>query len=273
MHRSEFLKLLTVLPFLKEARGIEQLLRMPGLLRHSTRMPVLFTGHLDKVNEETAPFIESLKAVGAALQPSVILVISAHWLTLGETYVTVNEKFSVKEYPAVGSPATAEYLVGHTNVKPYTWELDHGAWMVLKHIAPKGDIPVLQLSIDMQQPLDYHYQLARQLTPLRDMGVLIIGSGNVVHNLELSALRLWTKKPYQWAVDFDNWVKQKIDERDFSSLFNYTAAGKSARFAVPTADHYIPLLYILSLMNQNEEIVHTYEQVTRGLSLRCMRIG
>ena len=273
MHRSEFLKLLAVLPFLKEAKGIEQLLQRPGLLRETTRMPVLFTGHLDKVNEETAPFVESLKAMGAALKPSVILVISAHWLTVGESYVTINERFSVPEYPSVGSPATAQYLVGHTAVKPHAWELDHGAWMVLKHIAPKGDIPVLQLSIDMEQPLDYHYTLARQLAPLRDMGVLIVGSGNIVHNLELSALRFWTKKPYQWATDFDAWVKTKIDERDFGSLFNFNSAGKSARLAVPTADHYIPLLYALSLTNKNEEIIHTYEQVFRGLSLRCMRIG
>ncbi|HYH14589.1 MAG TPA: class III extradiol ring-cleavage dioxygenase, partial [Flavisolibacter sp.] len=174
---------------------------------------------------------------------------------------------------SLGSPATAQYLVNHAAIKPYTWELDHGAWMVLKHIAPKGDIPVLQLSIDMEQRLDYHYHLARQLATLRDMGVLIIGSGNVVHNLELSALRFWTNKPYQWAVDFDNWVKAKIDKREFGSLFNFDEAGKSARLAVPTVDHYIPLLYVLSMMNKNEEITHTYEQVFKGLSLRCMRIG
>ncbi|HYH13750.1 MAG TPA: class III extradiol ring-cleavage dioxygenase [Flavisolibacter sp.] len=273
MNRSDFLKVLTFLPLLKDTRGIEQLLQRPGLLKETGRMPVLFTGHIDAVHDETVPFIKSLSALGASLNPSVILVISAHWLTLGESYVTINRHFSVKEYPSMGAPVTAEYLVNHAAVKPYHWELDHGAWMVLKHLAPRRDIPVLQLSIDMEQSLDFHYQLARQLAPLRQMGVLIVGSGNVVHNLELSALRFWTSKPYQWAVDFDSWVKNKIDERDFTSLFAYNGAGKSARLAVPTADHYIPLLYALALTNRNEQIVHTYEHVTRGLSLRCMRIG
>ncbi|HEX2535366.1 MAG TPA: class III extradiol ring-cleavage dioxygenase [Chitinophagaceae bacterium] len=236
-------------------------------------MPVLFTGHLDNVNEETQPFIESLRTFGTTIKPAVILVISAHWLTLGGSFIQANKSFHVPEYPSTGAPETANYVADHTGVQLHQRELDHGAWMVLKHIAPNGDIPVLQLSIDMEQPLDYHYRLARQLAPLRDMGVLIIGSGNVVHNLELSALRFWTKKPYSWAEDFDQWVKQRIDARDFSSLFRYNTAGKSARLAVPTADHYIPLLYALSLMNQQEEITHTYEQVFRGLSLRSMRIG
>ncbi|MDT3403207.1 4,5-DOPA dioxygenase extradiol [Mucilaginibacter terrae] len=273
MHRSEFIKLMSILPLLTKAKGIESLLQSPGLLNHTERMPVFFTGHIDSHAEKFQPLLKSLQALGASVKPSVILVISAHWLTLGESYVTINKQFNVPDYPSTGSPTTAEYLVSTTAIKPYEWELDHGAWMRLKHIAPNRNIPVLQLSIDMEQPLDYHFRLARQLAPLRDMGVLIIGSGNIVHNLERSALRFWTEKPYQWAVDFDNWVKTKIDERDLGSLFRYSNFGEAAKLAVPTADHYLPLLYVLSLANRGESIEHTYESLYRGMSLRCLRVG
>lgn len=273
MHRAEFIKLMSVLPLLAKAKGIESLLQRPGLLNHTARMPVFFTGHLDTHAKKFQPLLQSLQSLGASVQPSVILVISAHWLTLGETYVTVNKRFAVADYPSPGSPQTAQYLIDNTNIKPYNWELDHGAWMVLKHIAPNKDIPVLQLSIDMDQPLDYHYRLARQLAGLRDMGVLIIGSGNIVHNLEMSAVKFWSDKPYQWAIDFDNWVKAKIDDRDLNSIFRYSSFGKAARLAVPTADHYLPLLYVLSLANKGERIEHTYEGLFRGMSLRCLRVG
>ena len=127
MHRSHFIKLLSALPFLKDAQGMEQLLQMPGHLKNTARMPVLFTGHLDDVQEETIPFIESLRTFGTTIKPSVILVVSAHWLTLGESYITINKNFRSPEYPSIGSPETANYVTNHTGVRPQQRELDHGA--------------------------------------------------------------------------------------------------------------------------------------------------
>jgi 4,5-DOPA dioxygenase extradiol len=273
MERVEFLKLLTLIPFLKKAKGLELLLQQPGLLSPTARMPVFFTGHLDSEKKSMVPFFNALKSMGKSVKPSVILVVSAHWLTAGESYVSINERYAVAEYISYGSPPTAKLLSEHTDIKTAYWELDHGAWMVLKHIAPDRNIPVLQLSIDMDQPLDYHYRLARQLAPLRDKGVLIIGSGNIVHNLELSMVKFWSNKPYQWALDFDYWVKDKIDNRDLLSLFQYYKMAKLAKLAVPTADHYIPLLYVISLADQKEAITHIHEEVIKGLSMRCIRVG
>jgi 4,5-DOPA dioxygenase extradiol len=273
MDRIGFLKLLAAIPFLKDAKGLELLLQKPGLLKSTEQMPVFFTGHLDSDKQSLVPFFHALKTMGESVKPSVILVISAHWLTGGESYVSINERYAVQEYISLGSPTTARFLSERTAIKSENRELDHGAWMVLKHIAPERDIPVLQLSIDMDQPLDYHNKLARQLSPLRDMGVLIIGSGNIVHNLELSGIKFWSSKPYQWAVDFDNWVKDKIDQRDLLSLFQYYKMERMARLSVPTADHYIPLLYALSMAGKNEPITHVFEGIMRGLSMRCIRIG
>jgi len=262
------------LPLLKDVQGMGQLLQRPGVFAESAKMPVFFVGHKDfSKTPRLTPFTKSLRSMGASVKPSSILVISAHWLTLGDPYVTVNTSFTTPEYPSKGSPETAKTLVELASVKEEYRGLDHGAWSVLRHIAPGADIPVLQLSIDMEKPLDYHYQLARQLRPLRDKGVLIIGSGNIVHNLELSALKFWSKKPYDWAVEFDQWAKNRIDERDFTSLFSYYKLGRIADLAVPTLDHYIPMLYCLALCDLNENITHTYEELNRGGSFRCFRIG
>ena len=210
-------------------------------------------------------------------RPNAILVVSAHWLTLGETLVSTKPHYEVPGYKVAGSAGTGKLIVEYipSVEKDPEWELDHGAWAILRHISPQADIPVIELSIDMTKPLDYHWQLARQLYRLRRQGILIIGSGNIVHNLELSMLKMatLTKKPYHWAVEFDQWVKERIDDRDITSLFLYEKLGKMATLAVPTADHYIPLLYSLALAEENEPITYTYEEVFAGLSMRCLRIG
>jgi 4,5-DOPA dioxygenase extradiol len=176
-----------------------------------------------------------------------------------------------------GSPETGRRIIQDISsvTEDPEHDLDHGAWAILRHISPKSDIPVVELSIDMTKPLDYHWDLARQLYRLRKQGVLIIGSGNIVHNLELSMLKMATlsKKPYHWAVEFDQWVKERIDARDVASLFLFQRLGKIATLAVPTSDHYIPLLYSLALAEQNDPITYTYEEVIAGVSMRCLRIG
>lgn len=267
--------MLALFPFLKGNTGLARLLTSAKGLPHTPPMPVFFVGHIDMSKHgKTTPFTSSLRAMGETVQPAAILVISAHWLTLGDTCVNLNPQFHTPEYTSKGSPETGKLIIDSIDATGNAdRELDHGAWSVLRHISPTGNIPVLEMSIDMEKPLDYHYNIAQQLKRLRSRGVLIVGSGNIVHNLELSALRIWTRKPYERALEFDEWAKRRIMEKDLGSLFQYYKPGKVADYAVPTMDHYLPMLYCLSLCDQQEEITWTYEEVTRGLSLRCFRIG
>ncbi|QES90597.1 dioxygenase family protein [Rhizosphaericola mali] len=275
MHRKEFLKMMAILPLLKSSNGLAQLLLANKPFPVTERMPVFFVGHQDfsKTPHQT-PFTKNLRTMGASVTPIAILVMSAHWLTLGDTFVNLNSQFSTPEYPSKGAPEIGKLIMNETNTKEeQSRDLDHGAWSVLRHLSPDAKVPVLELSIDMSKPLDYHYQLARQLSNLRTRGVLIVGSGNIVHNLDMSALKFWSSKPYDWAMEFDNWVKDRIDERDFSSLFQFEKLGKVADYSVPTMDHYLPMLYCLSLCESDETITHTFTEVTRGLSFRCFRIS
>ena len=252
-------------------------------------MPVFFIGHGDPRNAIwDNPFTRSLVKMGNSVKvkPEAILVISAHWLTTG-SFVTSSpsppliydfsgfppELYQVI-YPAHGAPEYAKELM---KLAPEVEEnptrgLDHGAWTILKHMFPKANIPVFQLSIDYHRPMIYHFDLAGKLQLLRNKGILVIGSGNIVHNL-----RFWfTKddpKPYGWAVEFDNWVKEMIIKRDFQSLIEYQKQGTAAILSVPTADHYIPSLYALGLAKEGEEIRFTYEEVFTAASMRCFRIG
>ncbi|SIT16322.1 4,5-DOPA dioxygenase extradiol [Filimonas lacunae] len=263
------------MPLLQFNKGLTQWLATGASLPYTDALPVFFVGHQDfSRTPHITPFTSNLRAMGGAVKPAAILVISAHWLTMGDTYVNMNPQFKTVEYPVTGSPDAARLVMNAVDAKEESErELDHGAWSVLRHLSPDAAVPVLELSIDMEKPLDYHYNIARQLSSLRKRGVLIVGSGNVVHNLELSALKVWSRKPYEWAAEFDAWVKGRIIDRDISSLFQYYRLGKIADYAVPTMDHYIPMLYCLALCEKNEEIVFTYEEVIKGMSFRCFRIG
>lgn len=266
---------MSLLPLLKTARGVEKLLKYPDALAESEKMPVFFVGHQDfSASPHITPFTQCLRDMGRTVKPGAILVISAHWLTLGETYVNISERFDTPEYPVHGSPQTAALIktLAHVKEEPAR-DLDHGAWSVLRHLAPNADIPVLEMSIDMEMPLDQHYQLARQLSALRNRGVLIVGSGNIVHNLELTALRFWTDKPFDWALEFEDWARKRIADRDLSGLFQYYKLGKVARYAVPTMDHYLPMLYCMSLCDPGEPIVFTHEEVIKGMAFTCFRVG
>lgn len=258
---------------------------------NTKRMPVLFIGHGSPMNGvEINPFTKSLQQLGKNLpRPKAIMVISAHWLTNG-TYVLNSpypktiydfggfpeELYKVK-YDAPGAPEfaqkTKEIITSTTAKLDSDWGLDHGAWTILKHLYPAADIPVYQLSIDASKPASYHYSLAKELSALRDKGVLIIGSGNIVHNLG----RLSWENPnakFDWSIEFDETVKKYLNNHQHDELVHYEKLGKAALLSVPTNDHYLPMIYSIGLQNKNEELVYTYESIEMGsISMRCFKIG
>ena len=251
-------------------------------------MPVLFVGHGNPMNAiEKNDYHNKWAELGKTLpRPKAILCVSAHWLTKG-TQVTAMEKpktihdfggfpqelFDV-QYPVNGSPEFAketQMLITKTQVQSdFEWGLDHGTWSVLLPMFPNADIPVFQLSIDYSQPPQYHYDLSKELTALRKKGVMIIGSGNIVHNLGMID---WGGKAYDWAIEFDEKIKKLIDERDHSAVINYDKLGRIAQLAVPTNDHYLPLLYSLALQEKNETISYFNEKCEMGsMSMRSLII-
>jgi 4,5-DOPA dioxygenase extradiol len=251
-------------------------------------MPVLFVGHGNPMNAiEKNDYHNKWAELGKTLpRPKAILCVSAHWLTKG-TQVTAMEKpkiihdfggfpqelFDV-QYPVNGSPEFAketQMLITKTKVQSdFEWGLDHGTWSVLLPMFPNADIPVFQLSIDYSQPPQYHYDLSKELTALRKKGVMIIGSGNIVHNLGMID---WGGKAYDWAIEFDEKIKKLIDERDHSAVINYDKLGRIAQLAVPTNDHYLPLLYSLALQEKNETISYFNEKCEMGsMSMRSLII-
>ncbi|PJZ46858.1 4,5-DOPA dioxygenase extradiol [Leptospira brenneri] len=230
----------------------------------SETMPSYFLGHGSPMNAiEENEFVDGLRALGKTIpKPKAILCISAHWVTDG-TFVTAMDHpptihdfggfpkalFDV-QYPAPGSPDLAKLvqsIVKSQDVKlDYEWGLDHGAWSVIKHIYPKADVPVVQLSMDYKTPPEKHFQLAKELAPLRNKGILIIASGNIVHNLRMVAWeRLNEVYGFDWALDVNQKVKDWITKEDNDSLIQIRNHGKEFEWAIPTAEHYLPLLYTL----------------------------
>lgn len=258
------------------------------------KMPVLFIGHGSPMNGiEDNEFTRTWTQFGKEIPtPSAVLVVSAHWLTNG-THITAMEhpktihdfggfpkELYEVEYPAKGSPelaaATAE-LITTTHVGlDHEWGLDHGTWTVVKHMYPDANIPVLQLSIDYSKPAQYHYELAKQITLLRKKGVLIIGSGNMVHNLRMVA---WDKlrEPefgYDWAIEMNQLFKDKISTKDVNSLIHYEQLGSAAKLAIPTPDHYYPLLYTLGLQDEKDEVGFYNDKAVGGsLTMTSVKIG
>lgn len=258
----------------------------------SARMPVLFLGHGSPMNAiENNDFTRAHAQLGKILpRPKVILMISAHWMTKG-TWVThmsepktihdfggfPQELFDV-QYPAKGSPETAEkvqaqILDPEILADDDEWGFDHGTWSVLRHVYPKADVPVVQLSLDMTKPAEFHFELGKKLQGLRDQGVMIIGSGNVVHNLRRIS-RDGQAAPLPWSVEFDEWVKSRIDERDFKSLVFDPTKTEAGKLSVPTPEHYLPLLYILGASDSEDKIEHVTEGIQNAsVSMRSVRFG
>jgi len=256
---------------------------------NNTQMPVLFLGHGNPMNaiEDNEFSLAWQDAARQIPQPKAILCISAHWETQGtqvtamEAPRTIHDFYGFprplfeKQYPAPGSPELAARimeLVGKSRVSPdHSWGLDHGTWSVLCRMYPQADVPVVQLSLDRSPENTYHYQLGQALQPLRQEGVLIIGSGNIVHNLRMM---VWEDTAFDWAVEYDARVKQWILEGDYESIIHYEKYGKAALLAVNSAEHYLPLLYILGLKEKDELISFFADKIWGGsLSMRCVRIG
>ncbi|HET7818609.1 MAG TPA: 4,5-DOPA dioxygenase extradiol [Bacteroidia bacterium] len=252
-------------------------------------MPVLFVGHGNPMNAiEKNEYNTSWNALGKNLpKPKAILCVSAHWLTSG-TKVTAMEQpktihdfggfpdeLFAQQYPAKGSPEFAketQALITKTKVQSdFEWGLDHGTWSVLLPMFPQADIPVYQLSIDYSKPPQYHYELAKELAELRKRGVLIVGSGNIVHNLRMID---WNGKAFDWAIEFDEKIKKFIDEKNHNDIINYEKLGQLAQLAVPTNDHYLPLLYSLALQDKKDSVKYFNDKCEMGsISMRSLIIS
>lgn len=281
MERKEFLK--TMLAFsamgtLSSFKNFTDTLPVQG-----KKLPVLFTSHgspMDiPLSKEQRPFWNALYHLGQDLQKNydvkAALIVSAHWCSKG-TFVNISpeqkqiydyygfpEEYYKVQYHAHGAPEIAKEV---TNIIPSVaettdWGLDHGAWPMLMHLFPDANIPVFQMSIDYYAKPEYHYELGRQLKLLREKGVLIIGSGSLIHNLKLAGQKMMHNDmtPYGWEAEYDAWIKKQIDERNISNVINYATSHKLGLLAAPTPDHYVPVLYSLGLMDTNDSVKYFYE--------------
>ena len=259
------------------------------------RMPVIFVGHGSPMNAiSDNAFTRRLRTWGAELpRPTAILSVSAHWLTPGATLVDVQAQpktihdfggfpaaLQEMRYPAPGAPALARQALDA--VAPLRarasddWGLDHGTWTVLHHMFPQADVPVFQLSIDYDRPADFHHALGRRLAKLRDQGVLIMGSGNVVHNLRATQRGApeAAGATAPWAQSFDDAIRLALEARDDKALVDYARLDAGARMAVPTPDHYWPFLYALGAATRSDALKTTYASFQSGtLSMRCVQFG
>lgn len=255
-------------------------------------MPALFLGHGNPMNALLVNgYTKAWGEIGTDIRrPKAILSISAHWyitrtkVTAMQTPRTIHdfggfpqELYEV-EYPAKGDPALADEI--RAILSPYSvdldnrWGLDHGTWSVLCHLYPKADIPVVQLSIDQTKPASFHYEIGKKLAALRDMGILIIGSGNIVHNLRAYAWSQPLAKPYDWAIRFEKRARELLLAEDDGSLINYKDLGNDVLLSVPSPDHYLPLLYVIASRKEGEKIGFPVMGMDGGsISMLAVQIG
>jgi 4,5-DOPA dioxygenase extradiol len=254
-----------------------------------TRLPTLFLGHGNPMNAlADNEFTRALGRLAAELpRPEAILVVSAHWLTRGTHVLSTGtprtihdfggfpEELYAVQYPAPGAPpkaAAVKELLPEV-ILDDGWGLDHASWSVLRHMWPAADVPTFELSVDIAAAPAVHWDIGRRLAPLRDDGVLVIGSGNIVHSF---AGVSWEPdaKPHAWAEEFDGWVADALERRDGDALVHYEAAGRSARLAVPSNDHSLPLLYPAAMATSDDEVVFPYVGIEMAsMSMRCVRFG
>ncbi|HSO88856.1 MAG TPA: 4,5-DOPA dioxygenase extradiol, partial [Draconibacterium sp.] len=276
------------------AMKINELNKITAPLSSTEKMPVLFLGHGSPMNAiEENEFVAGFRNIAKTIpKPNAILCVSAHWETRG-TLVTAMQNpptihdfggfpkslFEV-QYPAPGSPELAKEtksIITKTEVGlDEKWGLDHGAWSVIKHLYPNTDVPVIQMSLDYYQTPQFHYELSKELVSLRKKGVLIIGSGNMVHNLRMVA---WDKLDsgeygYDWALEASEKMKKYILNGDHKQLINYKSQGKPFELAIPTPEHYLPLLYALALKEENETVgLFNDKAVAGSLTMTSVTIG
>ncbi len=255
-------------------------------------LPAIFFGHGNPMNAvSNNTYTDAWRSIGElTVKPRAILSISAHWF-VPETGVTVStaprtihdfggfpaELYQV-QYPAPGDPKLARLVLQMLAPTPVTiddsWGLDHGTWSVLRHVYPAADVPIVQLSIDESQPASFHFEIGRKLAPLRDEGVLIVGSGNLVHNLESYAWGRHTPEPYDWAVRFERATKELLLAGDYKPLVEYEKLGRDALLAIPTPDHYLPLLYVIGTKQRDDVATFPVEGIDGGsISMLAVQIG
>jgi len=256
------------------------------------RLPAIFFGHGNPMNALVRnAWTEAWSGIGARMpRPRAILAISAHWY-VPATAVTAQamprtihdfggfprELYEVR-YPAAGDAALAQRVQALLAPIPVgldqSWGLDHGTWSVLRHVYPDADIPVVQLAMDETQPARVHLDIGRRLAPLRDEGVLVLGSGNLVHNLHTYAWGRHAPEPFDWAVRFETLARRLMVEGDFAPLVDYESLGRDAVLSVPTPEHYLPLLYVLAMRQADEPVTFPVEGVDGGsISMLAVQVG
>ena len=278
MERRNFVKLSALFMLANPESLLRDLLNSQNA---DLEMPVLFVGHGSPMNAiEKNQFSDSWNALGTKIpKPKAILTISAHWETEG-TKVMANplpetihdfggfpQALFDAQYPAPGKPELAaeiaQYLHDYEAKTDLSWGLDHGTWSVLKPMFPKADIPVIQLSLDYRKTPQSHYEMAKLLQTLRKKGVLILGSGNIVHNLGMLDWRN-PNKAFDWATEFNSTVVNAINQGDHQKLIQFNKLGKSAQLSIPSAEHYLPMLYILAALKPNEQVKFFNESPAMG---------
>lgn len=272
---------------------LNQFKNFTSTLGNTGMMPVLFMGHGSpmngiEVNEFSSTWVDIAKNIPT---PSAVLVVSAHWFTKGTRITAMDFPHTIHDfggfpqalfdvqYPAPGSPDLAQYTAdllspSQSLILDHDWGLDHGAWTVVRHMYPEAKIPVLQLSIDYSKPERYHYELAKELASLRKKGVLIMASGNMVHNLRMISWNMMDGGGYDWALQMNETFKALIQNGDHLPLINYQSLGAEAKLAIPTPEHYLPLLYTLGLQSHNEEVKLFNDKTVGGsLTMTSVQIG
>jgi 4,5-DOPA dioxygenase extradiol len=255
-------------------------------------MPVIFFGHGNPTNALSVnAYSKGWAAIGAEVpRPRAVLAVSAHWYVPAVSATAMSAPRTIHDfggfppelyevtYPAPGDPALVNRI--QTLLTPISldrdeqWGLDHGTWVVLLHLFPRADIPVVQLSIDKTQPAAFHYHIAKQLMPLRDEGILIMGSGNLVHNLRAYAWGRHAVGPYDWAMRFEEQVRELLLAGNDNPLVVYESLGPDAMLSIPTPDHYLPLLYVIALRRKGEQVIFPVEGVDGGsVSMLTVQIG
>jgi len=255
-------------------------------------MPAIFFGHGSPLNAlQLNEWTRGWAALGQSLpKPCAIVSVSAHWYGSGTAVTAMAAPATIHDfggfppelyevsYPAPGDPGFARRVA--TLLQPtaveldHEWGLDHGTWSVLRHLFPHADVPVIQLSIDARQPPAFHFELGRRLTSLRDAGILVMGSGNIVHNLHLYAWGRYQAEPFDWALRFDTEVRSLLTGANDAALIDYESLGADAALAVPTPDHYLPFLYVLGQRTLGEQVSFPVEGIDGGsISMLTVRIG
>lgn len=256
-------------------------------------MPAIFFGHGNPLNALLDnSYTQGWRTLGASLpRPRAVLCVSAHWYFPATAVTAMGQPRTIHDfggfprelyeiqYPAPGSPDLAarvrELLAPlPVGMDEKSWGLDHGTWSVLCHVFPNADVPVVQLSIDETKPPEFHYEIAKRLSPLRDEGVLVIGSGNIVHNLHTYAWGKREVEPFDWAVRFEKLARELLLSGDDQPLVNYESLGRDALLSAPTPDHYLPLLYVIGLRRAQDEVTFPVEGFDGGsISMLTIRFG